>query len=80
MRDITLSITKAKDQLRQQLITNPPEATEKNIFSTVEQFVFDGDSLPNMASWDMSIPGRKPFSDEELARGSTKRAMQQGLE
>jgi hypothetical protein len=33
-------------------------------------------SLPYMASWDMSIPGRKPFSEEELARSATKRALQ----
>lgn len=36
-------------------------------------------SLPYMASWDMSTPGRKPFSDEELAGSPTKRALQ-GLE
>jgi hypothetical protein len=28
-----------------------------------------------MASWDMSTPGRKPFSVEELARSPTKRAL-----
>jgi hypothetical protein len=36
-------------------------------------------SLPYMASWDVAISGRKPFSDEELARRPTKRPLR-GLE
>jgi hypothetical protein len=34
-------------------------------------------SLPYMASWDMSIPGRKAFSDEELARSPVKRNLKE---
>lgn len=36
-------------------------------------------SLPFVESWDMAIPGRKPFSAEELARSPTKRALESGL-
>lgn len=31
--------------------------------------------LPHMASWDMATPGKKPFSDLELANSSIKRAL-----
>jgi hypothetical protein len=36
-------------------------------------------AMTKRASWDVSTPGRKPFSDEELAGSPTKRALQ-GLE
>ncbi len=32
-------------------------------------------SLPHMASWDMATPGKKPFSDLELANSPIKRAL-----
>jgi hypothetical protein len=32
-------------------------------------------SLPHMASWDVGMPARKPFSNEELVRALTKRAL-----
>lgn len=32
---------KAKDQFRQQLMTDPPEVTEDNVFATLEQFILD---------------------------------------
>ena len=41
----TLMDKKAKDQLRQQLMKDPPEATEENIFATVEQFTIDADTI-----------------------------------
>ena len=33
-------------------------------------------SLPFMEVWEVSDPGRRPFTDEELARSPTKRALQ----
>jgi predicted RNA methylase len=35
----------AKDQFRQQLIDNPPEATEENIFATVQTFAADAGTI-----------------------------------
>lgn len=36
---------RAKDQLRQQLIAEPPEVTEDNVYATLEQFVADADTI-----------------------------------
>lgn len=35
----------AKDELREQLMANPPEATEENIFATLQTFVADADTI-----------------------------------
>lgn len=36
---------KAKDQLNQQLLTDPPEATEENVVATLQQFMLDADTI-----------------------------------
>lgn len=36
---------KAKDQFRQQLITEPPEVTEENVFATLQQFMLDAGTI-----------------------------------
>jgi len=36
---------KAKDQLNQQLLTDPPEATEENVVATLTQFALDADTI-----------------------------------
>lgn len=36
---------KAKDQLRQQLMTDPPEVTEDNVYATLEQFMADAGTI-----------------------------------
>lgn len=36
---------KAKDQLKQELLTNPPEVTAENIRATLEQFILDADTI-----------------------------------
>lgn len=36
-------------------------------------------SVPHMASWDLSAPGRKPYSNDELAQSPTKRAINDAL-
>jgi hypothetical protein len=36
---------RAKDQLRQQLITDPPEVTEANVAATVEGLILDADTI-----------------------------------
>lgn len=35
----------AKDQLRQQLMSDPPEVTEENVFATLEQFASDAGTI-----------------------------------
>jgi hypothetical protein len=37
-------------------------------------------SLPFMASWEVSQPGRRPLTPDELAKNPAKRALQSGLE
>lgn len=41
----TLMDKKAKDQLNQELLTNPPEATVDNIMATLQQFMVDADTI-----------------------------------
>lgn len=41
----TLMDKKAKDQLNQELLTNPPEATVDNIMATLQQFMADADTI-----------------------------------
>ncbi len=36
---------KAKDQFRQQLVDDPPEVTEDNVFATLEQFMLDAETI-----------------------------------
>lgn len=36
---------KAKDQFRQQLVDDPPEVTEDNVFATLETFILDADTI-----------------------------------
>lgn len=38
------------------------------------------ESLPWMESWEMSTPGRKPFTDDEMARSPFRRALQDAMD